>query len=174
MSEGTWGQSNLETEGDRADGVRQVTPTPGSPRPWYREPWPWLLMAGPATVVVAGAITLWLAVASADGLVVDDYYRRGLAINRDLTLERHAAARGIAAQAMREPRRLRVVLHGAAPAALLAQLVHATRSGYDRSLVLAPVAPGEYEAELPPLPKGHWRLILEDPRREWRIVKEGL
>jgi len=22
-------------------------------KPWYREPWPWLLMAGPATVLVA-------------------------------------------------------------------------------------------------------------------------
>ena len=27
-------------------------------KPWYREPWPWLLMLGPAVVVVAGFITL--------------------------------------------------------------------------------------------------------------------
>ena len=30
------------------------------------------------------------------------------------------------------------------------------------------------EAELPPLPAGRWRVALEDPRREWRVVQEGL
>ena len=37
-------------------------------QPWYRERWPWILMAGPATVVVAGLFTAWLAVRSDDGL----------------------------------------------------------------------------------------------------------
>ena len=54
--------------------------------PWYREPWPWLLMAGPVTVIIAGGFTAWLAVTSSDGLVADDYYKQGLAINQ--TLER--------------------------------------------------------------------------------------
>jgi hypothetical protein len=44
---------------------------PAPPRPWYREPRPWILMAGPAAAVVAGAVTLWLALASADGIVAD-------------------------------------------------------------------------------------------------------
>ena len=52
--------------------------------PWYREPWPWLLMAGPALVVVAGLTTAWIAVTHEDGLVADDYYKRGLAINQEL------------------------------------------------------------------------------------------
>ena len=51
---------------------------------WYREPWPWLLMMGPAIVIVAGFYTLWLAIQSNDGLVADDYYKRGLAINQTL------------------------------------------------------------------------------------------
>ena len=41
-------------------------------------------MAGPATVVVAGLITAWLAFHGEDGLVVDDYYKQGLAINQTL------------------------------------------------------------------------------------------
>jgi hypothetical protein len=40
-------------------------------KPWYREPWPWLLMAGPAIVVVAGLFTAYLAVISFDGFAVD-------------------------------------------------------------------------------------------------------
>ncbi len=26
-------------------------------QPWYREPWPWILMAGPVIVIIAGVIT---------------------------------------------------------------------------------------------------------------------
>ena len=68
---------------------------------WYREPWPWLLMAGPAIVIVAGFYTLWLAVRSDDGLVADDYYKRGLAINQ--TLLRAQRAEQLTLRARVEP-----------------------------------------------------------------------
>ena len=144
-------------------------------RPWYREPWPWLLMAGPAIVIVAGAFTTWLAVSSADGVVADDYYRRGLAINQELKRERAAQERSLDAQVEVDGRRLRVRLSGALlPDIIFARLVHATRAGFDQRLRLAPVAPGVYETELAELPGGRWSLILEDARGEWRIVKEHL
>jgi len=41
-------------------------------RPWYREPWPWVLIAIPALTVIACAITLWLALTHPDYLVVED------------------------------------------------------------------------------------------------------
>ena len=59
-------------------------------RPWYREPWPWILMAGPFAVIVAGLFTAWMAVTRADPLVVDNYYKEGLAINQ--VIERDQAA----------------------------------------------------------------------------------
>ncbi|MBM4219904.1 MAG: FixH family protein [Gammaproteobacteria bacterium] len=142
--------------------------------PWYREPWPWILMSGPAAVIVAGAITTWMAFATADGLVADDYYKRGLAINAVLGREQAAARLGIAAQFERSGDRVRVRLAGAAPDALFLQFAHATRAGHDLRLRLSPAGGGLYEAALPPLATGHWRLILEDPRGEWRVVKEGL
>ena len=40
-------------------------------QPWYRHPWPWILMAGPAIVVVAGIATAVIAVRTADPLVAD-------------------------------------------------------------------------------------------------------
>ena len=131
-------------------------------------------MAGPAAVVVAGAVTVWLAIASADGLVADDYYKRGLAISQDLRREARAAERGVSVECDVVSGRLRVRLSGAEPEAIFAQLVHATRAGHEQRLRLAIVAPGRYETDLPELPAGRWRLVLEDPRGEWRIVKEGL
>jgi hypothetical protein len=131
-------------------------------------------MAGPAAAIVAGAVTVWLAIVSADGLVADDYYKRGLAISQELRREARAAERGLRVESDVASGRLRVQLSGAAPEAIFVQLVHATRAGHDQRLRLASVAPGRYEADLPGLPAGRWRLVLEDPQGEWRIVKEGL
>ena len=63
-------------------------------------------------------------------------------------------------------------LTGAAPEALFVHLAHRTRAGYDQRLRLARA--GEfYEAELAPLAPGGWRVLIEDPRSSWRIVREG-
>ena len=40
--------------------------------PWYKHLWPWLLMSGPAIVVVAGLVTAAIAFRTFDGVVVDD------------------------------------------------------------------------------------------------------
>jgi hypothetical protein len=62
--------------------------------PWYREPWPWLLMLGPVTVIIAGFITAYLAVVSNDGLVEDDYYKQGLTVNQRTARDQRAAELG--------------------------------------------------------------------------------
>jgi hypothetical protein len=36
-------------------------------KPWWREPWPWILMAGPAVTVVGCLVTLALALNSPGG-----------------------------------------------------------------------------------------------------------
>lgn len=55
-----------------------------SPAPWWRHGHVWLVLAGPVVVIIAGFITLWLALRTPDALVADDYYRRGIEINRAL------------------------------------------------------------------------------------------
>jgi len=142
-------------------------------RPWYRQLWPWLLLCGPAAVIVAGAATIWIAFASADGLVAEDYYKQGLAINKRLAREDEARRLGITAEVAFDGQRLRVRLQGQQPEALFVHLAHATRAGYDVRLRLAPVAPGAYEAELAALPRGRWRVVIEDPRGTWRVSQEA-
>lgn len=79
-------------------------------RPWYKERWPWLLMAGPAIVIVAGAVTVWLAVVSNDGLVTDDYYKQGLAVNQQLHRDHQAGNLGLHADVMRAGINVRLLL----------------------------------------------------------------
>ncbi|KAF1049206.1 MAG: hypothetical protein GAK38_00974 [Xylophilus sp.] len=45
------------------------------------------MIAGPAVVVVAGFTTLWLAVRTPDPVIAEDYYRRGIEINRTLSAQ---------------------------------------------------------------------------------------
>jgi hypothetical protein len=40
--------------------------------PWYRQFWPWVLIAIPLSAVIMGGITLWLALSNPDYLVVDE------------------------------------------------------------------------------------------------------
>jgi hypothetical protein len=58
------------------------------PRPWWRHGYLWLVLAGPAVVVVASLVTFGIAVRGADPVVAEDYYRRGVEINRQLAQER--------------------------------------------------------------------------------------
>ena len=61
------------------------------PQPWWRHGHVWLVISGPAVVVVAGFATLWLAVRTPDPVVAADYYRRGIEINRTLAAREKAA-----------------------------------------------------------------------------------
>jgi hypothetical protein len=54
------------------------------PRPWWKHGHVWLVISGPAIVVVAGFVTAWIAVRTSDPVVAEDYYRRGVEINRTL------------------------------------------------------------------------------------------
>jgi len=147
------------------------------PQPWHREPWPWLLMAGPAIVIVAGFVTLWLAVASDDGLVADDYYKRGLAINQTLSRGQDARDLGLTAGVTVNDAgsRITVTMHGgtALPPVLQLRLVHPTRAVADQKLELREVSPGVYEAALTAAIGGRRVVLIEDPARRWRLSGEA-
>lgn len=61
-------------------------------QPWWKYGHVWLIITGPAIVVVAGFFTLWLAMSRPDPVVAEDYYQRGLDINKTLQEEGGAAA----------------------------------------------------------------------------------
>lgn len=147
--------------------------TPPVSAPWYREPMVWLVVAVPLTAVVLGAVLLWLAVRSDDGLVVDDYYRRGKEINLVLARDRSAAALELRAALQLDSARgeLRLELRSRAsrlPTTIELQLLHATRQGNDQRVLLTRGEKGGYRAHLPALAIGryHVQLAAED----WRLL----
>ena len=56
--------------------------------PWWKHGYVWLLISGPAAVVVAGLVTARIAVATTDPVIDADYYRHGVEINKQLAHDR--------------------------------------------------------------------------------------
>lgn len=147
-------------------------------QPWYKERWPWILMAGPGIVVVAGIVTLWLAVISNDGLVTDDYYKQGLAVNQQLHREQLAVSLGIHADMMRAGSNVRLLLgaqeDASLPSAITLKLAHPTRAGQDQAIHMVLEGPGFYSGKLAADISGRWLVSIEDPAGKWRLQGEWL
>lgn len=142
------------------------------PLPWYREPFVWLLLAIPTVSVISGIAMLILALNSHDGLVADDYYRRGMEINLELNRDRAAQNRQVSASLDIDVNKMvSLDLHPATeqwPAQLELRLLHATRDGYDRVLLLPRADNGRYRGAVLNLVPGKYyaQLVAED----WRIA----
>lgn len=147
--------------------------------PWYRQGWPWALILGPALVVVACIITTWLAIRTTDPVVVDDYYRAGLAVNRSLEREQAASRLGLKAHLQfAGDGGLTLVLEAAGepawPDAVQLTLAHPARDQRDRVLTLH-IAAGdgrraEYRADARFVPEAvSYHLLLQDADGHWRL-----
>ena len=51
-------------------------------QPWWKVRPMWLVVLGPVTVVIAGFVTLYIALRVPDPVVAEDYYRKGLEISK--------------------------------------------------------------------------------------------
>lgn len=142
------------------------------PTPWYRQGWPWFLIALPATAVVAGIITLVIAARTFDGMVVDDYYKEGRAIVQTLDRVERASALGLVADLKLRSESVRIELSALhaddLPARAILTVIHPTRDGQDQEIIMTG-AGGVYEGRLAPLSTGRWLFQLEDESRSWRM-----
>lgn len=65
--------------------------------PWYRQFWPWFIMALPASAVVAGLYTVWIAMQTTDSLVVQSDSGMNVVTERNTAAEKEAARLGLGA-----------------------------------------------------------------------------
>ena len=141
-------------------------------QPWYRQFWPWFLIALPGSVVIASMVTITLAVKTNDGLVKDDYYKQGLAIHRDAAKVEQARQLGVNARVELTDGRIIVQLNEAAVGqldSLNLLLYHPTVADKDQRLRLARSGDRRYEAALATLAPANWRLQVEPESSLWRI-----
>ena len=143
-------------------------------RYWYQEPFVWFLIAIPLSSVLVGMVMLWFAVDTDDGLVVDDYYKQGLAINKKL--DRDVVARQYALDStlrfVHAFDQIHVALNArdkfTYPTEIRLGLYHATRKGFDREMTLTRISDTGYSGPLPELTAGRWYVTLFHDH--WRLI----
>ncbi|HEY6897915.1 MAG TPA: FixH family protein [Rhodocyclaceae bacterium] len=143
-------------------------------KPWYREPWPWILRSGPALVIIASFISAWIAIRSDDGLVEDDYYRKGLAAEKTVARSELAAKQGIEARVKLQSDRVSVAVSAIdttfkPPVALILTMSHPTRAGMDQVVTLK-LENQEFTGAFRLPSAGHWLVMIEDEARTWRLM----
>jgi hypothetical protein len=138
--------------------------------PWYRQFWPWFLIALPGAVVIAAFITLYIATTGADDLVASEYYKDGLAINRRLEKSRMAEELGMSAELKFDAGSVTATLNAPQqPDQLQLRLSHPLEADSDFSLTLARIAPGEYVGHLPRAVGPRWHWSLQEQGGNWRL-----
>ncbi len=55
-------------------------------RPWWKEPYVWMVIAGPASAVLACLVTAVYILQGPDAVVPESQYPQGLAISRELKI----------------------------------------------------------------------------------------
>ena len=138
---------------------------------WYRIPIVWMVIGIPLTSVVVTLSIVWISVKTFDGVVVDDYYRKGLEINRDLARDRYADSISLEAIANIADDRLRFELrgntNGSWPDRLELGFYHPTVSNRDVLVTMLHDGSGHYSAASPSLAFGKWNVMTGTDT--WRL-----
>lgn len=142
--------------------------------PWYRQFWPWFLIALPASVVAASMFTIWLATRSPNPMVVDDYSRIARSTEQRRERDLAAAALGVEARIRIVPGAELVELElfpaSLQPAGLQLRLSHPLVAERDQIVDLIRTPTG-WSGALPPL-EGRWYVQLYPRDGGWRLAGE--
>ncbi len=143
--------------------------------PWYRHKLVWMIIAIPAASVIAGIYLIYLATNTDHSLVVDDYYKQGMAINQNLARDRAAQELGISAWLIAEPSNNMIKLTfdkgtlSDFPDNLKLHLQHATHADHDQAVPLVRAPRGQYVGYLKQaVREGVWHITLSTD--QWRLV----
>jgi uncharacterized protein len=139
--------------------------------------WPGILIAGPASVVIACIITAFFVVQHPEALVASDYYKQGKAINAQLSQLSRAEALGLSTMTtaatdttftIRFPdARISEI---ASPQIIEIILAHPVDANRDIRAFASPNASGAYDIALPQKLTERRRVIVTDsPARRWRV-----
>lgn len=143
--------------------------------PWYKQGYVWLVILFPMLAVIGGIATIIIAVKSNDGLVVDDYYKKGLEINRVIERDKQADFYKISADITldKELQEISILLSASNqfryPEKLSVKLLNATRPGFDQNIMLVLTEANIYRGNMPALVLGKWYVHIESD--DWRVIK---
>jgi len=143
--------------------------------PWYKYFWPWFFIGVPLFTVIGGIHLLFVAMDDPDGLVVDDYYKHGLAINRTLEKDQNAYRLGVTAKGKFDFEKKLVLLQLQGleqwPETMTMALLHPTQAKKDHKITLQKQSDtGAYFGVVTSIASGEWHMLLEPQEKTWRLM----
>lgn len=152
-------------------------------KPWYREPWLWLVLSPIILVVVVCAIMVTIAVRYADDTVSDTYYKDSRMYHYSARQDERAHEFGLAGMVQFQSTAGKVVLELNGdleyPERLLLTLNHPVEADLDRHILLTRASASRYTASIDQPLRHRWYLRLMPElhpdrhlKAEWRLKGE--
>ncbi|MGI5309759.1 FixH family protein [Rheinheimera sp. WS51] len=140
-------------------------------KPWYKQLWPWLLIAIPVFTALKAVHTVYIMQGNIPDMVVDDYYKEGQAINQQLALYREAELRNLEAKVLIAANQviIRFSHNKTLQDTVLLSFYHPTMSVKDFELIAQRSGQLLYIATLPSALEGNWRIVVSDDSTDWKL-----
>jgi len=144
-------------------------------RPWYKEPYVWMLIGFPLSSVIVGIFFITTAVVNKDTLVRDNYYKDGLAYNSEVQWDKKAVEMDIRLELKVTGNDLSIQIVNSRlnpPTTLKVSLGHPTIPEKDRVSLLQLKENNSFLGFVEKMEDGRYYLLVECPEQEWRIRKD--
>ncbi|WP_438465221.1 FixH family protein [Marinomonas sp. PE14-40] len=134
-----------------------------NPTPWYKQFWPWFVIAIPVSSMIVGVIQISFALNSPNDMVVDNYYKEGLGINKVIGKRNLATELNISASIAVDNTTGEVILttENAQEQILTLNFYNSAISDKDFNIKLSRIADNQYRGSLDKSISGIWNLYLE-------------
>ncbi|MDB9867871.1 FixH family protein [Pseudomonadales bacterium] len=151
--------------------------------PWYRYTWPWVLISLPFAAVLFGILMMYMVTRYPDDLIVDNYYKEGMAINQSLAMDAAAQALNVEASLLKlEPGQIQFAIRGVTDSVVVLELFHVVDHERDQKWILYPdpgvadsrtVIYSSHDKDIEVLISGQgiWYLQLSGADDHWRLRK---
>ena len=150
-------------------------------QPWYRQFWPWFIIALPASAVVAGLTTVWISLQTTDSLVIASDDGMQIVAERRLNAEQLATELNLAAviEVNLDTGAVQAAMRSgdfeSVPAALELEFSHPAFADRDQLVTLhraLPDAEGNpvWSGHFVNVPDGRWYVTLKSGD-DWRLVR---
>ncbi|MFY0700094.1 MAG: FixH family protein [Bermanella sp.] len=146
-----------------------------SNRPWYKEPYVWMLIGFPLTSIIVGLSLLTISILNKDTLVRDNYYKDGLAYNQELEWDKKAKSLDIRVDIQVNDNQLILNLLNSrqnTPSTLKVTLGHPTIPEKDRQSHLQLTKDKRFIGFIEPTENGRYYLLVESVEQKWRIRQD--
>lgn len=144
------------------------------PRPWYREPWPWIILGILSLGWVSGLSILTIGLSNPPEIVSGDYQQLGRALVDTHERTQRARDLGLSGGLRLQGGEVLLELVAHAPSSLpetvLVQFLHPASSDGDSTALLRRDAEGVYRGELATSPHGRANVRVLDIEQTWWLA----